>query len=182
MQGEECRHKRAPPEGAGHQIENQKQRDRGGHVNGQTHHMMSCRVETKHFDVQRVRQITQRPPVIHIGTAVNQSGAKRPVHRLPTETIPDMRIQRHIHIIVVIDEFIMAHREIDRRRDQRQHQADRDFPAPELAACHCGGRITCHACQLHERIKFPCRDDDPSQQQPAVPPARYHLGQRLISW
>jgi hypothetical protein len=45
-----------------------------------------------------------------------------------------MRIIGHKQIVVEIDEFKMAHREIDRHCDHRQHQADRDFPAPERAA------------------------------------------------
>ena len=123
MQGKEGSDEGTAPGGVGGASQKQKEQQGVGDMETEVDEVMAGRVKPEEFNIQRMREPSQRVPV---GGVI---GAKGPGDSGPGQTLLKVRIGGDVSAVIVVDELVETNRPISGQRDCREEQAKERHPA-----------------------------------------------------
>lgn len=122
MQGKKSCNQSAAPESAGERPEQEEEQERIGRMKQQADEMMPASVQAKELDIEHVRKQGEWVPIA--GTV----GRPRPFHIGPGQTAGNVRIERDVNWIIVVDEVVVDLRPEGRERGCGKQSADQQQP------------------------------------------------------
>jgi hypothetical protein len=120
MPGKESCHERASPDRAGHAIQNQKKEEDAGDVQQNVCQVMPGWLQAVKLAIQHVRKPGQWMPVAGMEP-------KCPDQAVAGQASLNVRILRHIFLVIVGEEVMTKRGQVKRQSDQAQGQADQAF-------------------------------------------------------
>ena len=130
MEGKEGGDEGAAPEGAGHSVEEQKEKERVGDVEAEAGEMMAGRAQAVELHIQHVGEPGQRVPVGRV------AGGESPPEALECQPGLDMEVFRDVIGIVKGDEPAAENGPVGEQGDEAEQQAEKEL-AGGVGSVHC---------------------------------------------